>query len=228
MIPHVPWPTEIADQWAAIGVIASVVTAAFAAAGLIGIAILWRQVGAQRQQLVQERQRFRVELSPYLRLDLGPELPTGTWAPPRSDLIDNALTFQDVHPGITADLGAIAAWPGSVDICVWLWNMQSQVSGIADNIEIEVEFEVPDRNDPDVVWTIPFQLTFAYLAAGQRIRYLIASVSDETPFLRGRITVVRYSNMYGDRLSFAHGSAAFSWEGQSLTNERYIFRGEES
>lgn len=206
-------------QWQAAEAIATWVIAGATAIGLAAIILVYRQ----RQEA---QRRFRVELGPYVRIDFAIDESGGTWTPPDATKIDNDLTFADLNSDEPADVGMLDSWRGNRDICLWIRNMQDLPTGVADNISVEVELDVPDPEE-DIFWRETFEVTFAYLAPGQMIRYVLASVSNEIPYLAGRITSVRYSDMYGSTLAFAHGSTEFEFrENQSMINERNVFRSE--
>lgn len=206
-------------QWQAAEAIATWVIAGATVIGLVAIIVVYRQ----RREA---QRRFRVELSPYIRIDFAIDEPSGTWTPPPADQIDNDLTFADLEPDQPTDVGMLGHWKGNRDICLWMRNLQERPTGVADNIFVVMELDVPDIEE-NVLWRETFEVTFAYLAPGQTARYVLASVSNEIPYLAGRITSVRYSDMYGSTLAFAHGSTEFEFrEDRTMINERNVFRSE--
>jgi hypothetical protein len=212
------WPKSRDAQWQAVEAVATVVTAVVAVVGLIGLVFFYKQ---NRDSM----RRFRVELGPYLRVDLAPDVSGGTWAPPARESLSNALTASDIGEE-SSDLGGLRDWPGKAEICIWLWNTQPHTAGIAHRIWVDVEFVFPDATEASVERVLKFELHIAYLAPGQRIRYLVASISDQIPWITGRVTGVRYLDLYERELRFAQGSAEFRLEGSKLLNERHVFREE--
>lgn len=70
------WPDGRTSGWSAAGSLASVITTVTAFAGLVGIAYVGRESKRARQQM-------RMELGPYLRVDLAPVAPgRGTFTTP--------------------------------------------------------------------------------------------------------------------------------------------------
>ena len=212
------WPRSVPDQWEAVGSVATVVGAGAAIAGLAALLLIYHQSE-------ESRRRFRVELGPYLRVDFGPATARGTWEPPPDAALRNILTAANISDQ-RPDLGALSAWPGDVEICIWLKNLQEHPAGIAHAVEVVVLLRFTDPADPAAEQTLELQLRIAYLEPGQHIRYLVASVSADIPTVRGEVTKIRYLDLYERELAFAHGSAEFRMERGKITNERHVFRGE--
>jgi hypothetical protein len=213
------WPVSLADRWQAVAALATVVAAASAVAGLVAVVWVYRQT-------LESQRRFRVELGPYLRVDFGPEVTSGTWQPPPLDQVRNRLTYEDVNPGATPEPTPLDAWPGDMSVCVWLYNTQTHAAGVAHDVEVDVELRFPDRTEHDVVHELTVQLRVTYLEPEQRIQYLVASVDGGIPSLVGRVSRLKYLDLYEHPLSFGHGSAAFTLDTGALTNERVFFRSE--
>lgn len=186
--------------------------AAFSLLGLLG---LW-------QQLRDARRRFRAEVEPYLRIDLAPAHIEGTWTPRREP--DTELTYEAINGGVSPPGSAMDQWEGEVPIYLWVENTQSAVGGIADRIKLLLEFGFPDRNDSSIEWQVEKTVVFAYLEPGHLNRYEVARVSETVPWMTGAVTGVRYSDMFGQWSSWAHGSAEFEWTPPGIEHTRRAFR----
>ncbi len=174
-------------------------------------------------QLGETRRRFRADVAPYLRVDLSPFGPAGSWAPP-VDRIGSDLTFADLNPDEAREASALDSWSGDIPIYLWVENRQTGSAGIADNVQVEVELEFPDRSDPETLWRVTSLVRFSYLEAGHLNRYEIARVDQDIPFITGAVTEIRYETMFRRYSTWGHGSAAFSFRNGHLLNERVAFR----
>lgn len=209
------WPKAQMERWSVIYTVAAVATAGIASAGLITMLYLREQVRGLRQQT-------RMQLAPYLRIDLAPDSTEGTWTPKPPD--DGfSFDFGAFNPGsIEEDPFPNAHGDDEVDICLWVENRQAEPGGIATNVEIQMRFEVGAGDVPDVV---EYKLELHYVEPRKRLRYRIGRVS-KSARLTGEVTAIVYLDMYGKSRSFGYGSAAFVMNG-SLENRRVVFQGGE-
>lgn len=214
------WPTERSAQWAAVNTLATIAIFLATLAGLIGLIYLYR--GEQRAH-----EQMRLELGPYLRIDLAPDKPNGTFTPP---LVDTRFDFDYAafNPASpTEPVTLLSRWIGQTEVCLWIENQQTHSSGVAVDVVVDIELEVPLDPDGQSSGLQPMTVNFHYLEPGRRVRYRLASVTESIPYLVGEVVAVRYFDVTRRRLHFAHGSAAFEWLGTFLVNRRKVFHDEE-
>lgn len=214
------WPADLEAQWAAVGSLSALVAGSIAAIGLVG---LW----FVRQQIRQGRQQSRVEVGPYLRVDLAPDVVGGTWQPPEADE-RYTFTYADFNPGEPEPRSPLDEWPSldePIDVWLWMSNHQRHPGGVAHNVEVLVELVIPQHSDVERPVQIEFRVQVHYIEPGRQIRYRIARVPREIPYARGRVMSLRYSDMYGNAMAFAHGSTNFEWSAPFLVNGRSVLLG---
>lgn len=190
-------------------------TLLLAAASLFGLFGLW-------QQLRDARRRFRAEVEPYLRVDLAPADIEGTWSPRREP--DTDLTYESFNPGKAPPASDLDRWPGDRPIYLWVENTQRAAGGVADQVQIRMQFRFPDNVDPTIEWLVERAVVFAYLEAGHLNRYEVVSVAKDIPWMTGSVTGVSYRDMFGQWSSWAHGSAGFAWNSSGIEHMRRVSR----
>jgi len=207
-----------ADTWIAIGNAATVFVAVASVVALAGLLLIWDQTETHRHQ-------SRIESGPYLRVDFAPDSMDGTWSPPQS--VDERFMFDwnDFNPSIPEPPSLLDAWrkEAGFDLCIWLTNKQTAPGGTAINILITTEIDVTE-SDHETTATFPFELKIHYLEPGRSIRYRLATLDPEIPYLRGRVTGVTYWNAYEQPLAFSYGATEFEWNGLRIDNQRRYFK----
>jgi len=190
---------------------------AVATTGLFSLIGLFSQLG-------ETRRRFRADIAPYLRIDLAPGGIGGTWSPPDASRIGSDLTFPDLNGGRSREQSPLDDWAGATPIYLWVENRQTGTAGIADNVQVGIEFRFPDRTDPTTYWRDYHEVRFSYLEAEHLNRYEIARIDPQIPSLEGVVVAVRYETMFRRYSTWAHGSAGFSLVDGRVTNDRVAFR----
>lgn len=217
----------VVSGWAAVGAVATSIAALGALAGLVALWFLRSQVVLFREQLSGFRQQTRMQLAPYLRVDLAPHRTDGTWTPPEVPA-EYQFTYRDFNPEAEAAPDIFEGWSSEDEVPVYLWlaNRQTHPGGVARNIVVNIEVRTPAVDGSNDVVVNHYNVDLHYLEPERQIQYLVGSVSTTIPHLAARVAAVAYSDMYGNPLSFAHGSSAFTWDGSRLVNERVVFQNE--
>jgi hypothetical protein len=214
------WPAERGDQWTAVAAIGTAMTALIALGGLAAVLLARAQLGALHRQT-------RIDLAPYLRVDLSLNVPNGQWRPPEVDP-HYQLTRQDLYP-LTPAPRLFEGWRSDDEVEVFLWvtNQQSHPSGLARWIVINLEFEVSDPPAGDSTQIVDDALFLHYIEPGRVVRLSLGRLARHVPYLSGRVTGLAYSDITGDALSLGHGSTEFEWDGRRLANYRNVLLGSE-
>lgn len=212
------WPSTEDVQWVAVGSAATVVVASASMVGLAGLGLVASQTAANRRQA-------RVQFGPYLRIDFAPDSDLGTWRPPK---VDDHFDFDwaAFNSGQDEPETPLSGWrsPEGFDLCVWMTNRQTAAGGTAINVAVDLEIVVADVAQPDATLRFTYELRVHYLEPDRCIRYRVARLSPDIPYLRGEVRRVAYLDPNETALAFAYGSSAFEWDGERLDNKRQSFR----
>jgi len=206
------WPSSEANAWTAVGSIATVAVAVASIIALVGLSLVAAQTETHRRQ-------SRVQFGPYLRVDFAPDSTDGTWSPPAG--VDERFRFgwDEFNPHTEKPATPLDQWTADegVDLCVWITNKQTAPGGTAVNILLTMEIKVGDHEDAT---PFEYELAVHYLEPCRQIRYTLATLDPDIPYLRGEVTRVSYLDAHEQPLTFAYGAASFEWDGQRLDNHR--------
>lgn len=152
--------------------------------------------------IVSARNRQRVEIEGYVRVDVGPPAGTADYRPPDETYV------QSRHLQLLGNPGA-----ERVTVSAWYRNLQTHALGVALGVVCKVVLE---GRDGDQVVRLDQTHEIAYVEPGRAVRVDIASFPTEWS-VDVRVEAVRYKNLNWDGATPSHGRRECHYESGTFT-----------
>ena len=157
---------------------AAIVVAVIAVIGIIG--------------LIVQRQRQRLELGPFLRIDVGPNHSAYLWEPPQAHRVLEDRGFSHAKPD-----------EANHDLWAWIENRQTTSLGHATRINVSIEISHPDPEGKHVQDLLV--LDASYVEPRQTVAIKILKFTASWDSLLARVISVTYRDVWGHRQSGFYG-----------------------
>ena len=175
-----------------IGAVASVVVAGLALAGIAAYLL--------------QRQDQRLQFGPILRVDIGPNEVVGDWQPPEADRErDFAWEFTLLDESPVAER----------DIFIWIRNTQSAPAGVAWDVGLFIEIDLPPEVAHEIELAGPIRVV--YLEAETTMRVRVLRVSQSISAFSVRLVAIQYRNRLMRVQRDTHGRLDCSFDGSGFS-----------